>query len=211
MPPKQPSKTNGNSRLFGKPVHSVLGGGKIADILLWKKYKLSGGVLGGATIIWILLQLVGYHVLTIVSRGLIVALGAMFIWSWGAIFIKKTPPKIPALIIPEEPVLKLVSALRIQINRSLASLNDAASGKDLKKFLWVVSKLAFVSVLGGWFDFLTMLYLATVLLFTVLLFYDKYKNRADSFLVQLMAKIKKYYEVADAKVVSKIPTGESRN
>ncbi|KAL2517220.1 Reticulon-like protein B2 [Abeliophyllum distichum] len=181
MPPKQPSKTNGNSRLFGKPVHSVFGGGKIADILLWKNYKLSGGVLGGATIIWILLEIVGYHVLTIVSRVLIVALGAMFIWSWGAIFIKNiNHPRgacVEVGICSEDP------------NQSIIGYSQ---GRRIRKIFKEVS-------------------LATVLLFTVPLFYDKYKNQANSFLVQLMAEIKKYYRVVDAKVVSKIPIGESRN
>ncbi|KAJ6387468.1 hypothetical protein OIU78_017230 [Salix suchowensis] len=38
-------------RLFGreKPVHKVLGGGKPADVFLWRNTKISAGVLGGAT------------------------------------------------------------------------------------------------------------------------------------------------------------------
>lgn len=42
-------------------------------------------------------------------------------------------------MIKEEPALKLASALRIQINQALATLKLIASGKDLKKFLWVGS------------------------------------------------------------------------
>lgn len=43
------------SRLFGreKPVHKVLGGGKPADVFLWRNKKISAGVLGGATAAWV--------------------------------------------------------------------------------------------------------------------------------------------------------------
>lgn len=53
--------------------------------------------------------------------------------------IVRSPPHIPEVIIPEEPVLKFASALRIEINQAFAVLRDIASGKDLKKFLSVCS------------------------------------------------------------------------
>ncbi|KAF3559033.1 hypothetical protein F2Q69_00016540 [Brassica cretica] len=53
--------------LFGreKHVHKVLGRGKhiepATDIFMWKNKKMSGGVLGGATAAWVLLELMEYH------------------------------------------------------------------------------------------------------------------------------------------------------
>jgi len=43
-------------RIFGreKPVHKVFGGGKPADVFLWRNKKISGAVLGGATALWVL-------------------------------------------------------------------------------------------------------------------------------------------------------------
>lgn len=49
----------------------------------------------------------------------------------------RTPPRIPELHIPEEPVLQFAAALRIEINRAFSVLRDIASGRDLKKFLSV--------------------------------------------------------------------------
>ena len=51
----------------------------------------------------------------------------------------RSAPHIPQVVIPEEPVMKCASALRIEINRGFAVLRDIASGKDLKKFLSVCS------------------------------------------------------------------------
>ena len=58
--------------------------------------------------------------------------------------LSRSPPRIPEVHIPEDPVLQLASALRIEINRGLVSLRDIASGRELKKFL-VVCFLALIS------------------------------------------------------------------
>ncbi|KAF5786347.1 hypothetical protein HanXRQr2_Chr10g0439791 [Helianthus annuus] len=89
-------------RLVGRerPVHKVLGGGKAADIFLWKDKKVSAGVLGFATVIW-----------------------------------------FPKVALPEDIVLGVASAIRTEINTSLAILRNIASGKDLKKFLAVIAGL----------------------------------------------------------------------
>lgn len=49
----------------------------------------------------------------------------------------RSPPKIPEVVIPQDIVLGVTSALRIEINTALALLRDVASGRDLKKFLAV--------------------------------------------------------------------------
>ncbi|KAH8513348.1 hypothetical protein H0E87_006579 [Populus deltoides] len=105
-------------RLFGreKPVHKVLGGGKPADIFLWRNKKISAGVLGGATAIWVLFELLECHLLTLVCYFLILALALLFLWSNASTFINKSPPHIPEVRIPEEPVLQIAAALRIEIN-----------------------------------------------------------------------------------------------
>ncbi|KAI7741984.1 hypothetical protein M8C21_008697 [Ambrosia artemisiifolia] len=173
-------------RLFGreKPLHKVFGGGKPADLLLWKDKKVSGGILGGATIIWFLFEVLEYHLLTLVCHSLILTLATLFLWSNASTFIKKSPPKIPEVSIPEKPVMEIVSSLRIEINRGLAAIRDIASGKDLKKLL-----LACV----------------LVLLFTVPVAYDKYEDKIDPLAEKAWIEIKKQYAVLDEKVLSKIP------
>ncbi|ESR52687.1 reticulon-like protein [Citrus sinensis] len=194
-------------RLFGreKPVHKVLGGGKPADVFLWRNKKISAGVLGGATAIWVLFELLEYHLLTLVCHCLIVALAVLFLWSNASTFINKSPPRIPEVYIPEEPVLQLASALRFEINRAFPLLREIASGRDLKKFLSVIAGLWVVSIVGSWCNFLTLFYIVFVLLHTVPVIYEKYEDRVDSFSEKAWAEIKKQYAVFDAKVLSKIP------
>lgn len=196
-------------RLFGreKPVHKVLGGGKPADVFLWRNKKISAGVLGGATAVWVLFELIEYHLLTLVCHGLILALAVLFLWSNASTFINKSPPRIPEIHIPEEPVLEVAAALRIEINHAFAILRDIASGRDLKKFLSVIAGLWVLSIVGSWCNFLTLFYIVFVLLHTVPVFYDKYEDKVDAFAEKAMVELKKQYAVLDAKVLSKIPRG----
>ncbi|GLT25462.1 hypothetical protein SLA2020_416750 [Shorea laevis] len=196
-------------RLFGRerPVHKVLGGGKPADIFLWRNKKISAGVLGVATAIWVLFELLEYHLLTLVCHCLIVALAILFLWANATVFLSKSPPHIPEVHIPEEPVLQFAAALRFEINQAFAVLRDIASGRDLKKFLSVIAGLWVLSIVGSCCNSLTLFYIVFVLLHTVPVVYEKYEDKIDPFAEKAMAEIKKQYAVFDAKVLSKIPRG----
>ncbi|MBA0635051.1 hypothetical protein Godav_029903 [Gossypium davidsonii] len=194
-------------RLFGRerPVHDVFGGGKQADIFLWRNKKISAGALGVATVIWVLFELLEYHLLTLVCHLLILALALLFLWSNAATFIHKSPPRIPEVQIPKDPVLEFAQALRFEINRGFAVLRDIASGRDLKKFLSVIASLWVLSIVGSWCNFLTLFYIVFVLLHTLPVLYEKYEDKVDPLSEKAWHEIKKQYAVFDAKVLSKIP------
>ncbi|XP_044502758.1 reticulon-like protein B1 [Mangifera indica] len=196
-------------RLFGRerPVHHVFGGGKPADVLLWRNKKISAGVLGGATAVWALFELVEYHLLTLVCHILILSLAVLFMWSNAHSFINKAQPRIPEVHLPEEPFLQFASALTVEINRALAILHSIASGRDLKKFLIVIAALWVLSIVGSWCNFLTLFYISFVLLHTVPVLYDKYEDKIDPLAEKATIEIKKQYAVFDGKVLSKIPKG----
>ncbi|KAH0687203.1 hypothetical protein KY284_017756 [Solanum tuberosum] len=108
-----------------------------ADIFLWRDKKITASVLGFATSLWVLFELLQYHLLTLVCNILILSLAVLFLWSNASTFINKSPPQIPDVILPEDIVLGVAAALRTEINKALESFRDIASGKELKKFLAV--------------------------------------------------------------------------
>lgn len=208
--PSSPSSIKSSvNRLFGreKPVHKVLGGGKPADVFLWRNKKISAGVLGAATAAWVLFELLEYHLLTLVCHCLILSLTLLFLWSNATTFINKSPPNIPDISLPEKHVLEIASVLRNDINYALHVLRDIALGRDLKKFLSVVAGLWVLSIVGGFANFMTLFYIAFVLLHTVPVFYEKYEDQVDRYAEKATHEIKKQYAVFDAKVLSKIPRG----
>ncbi|PIN20185.1 Reticulon [Handroanthus impetiginosus] len=197
------------SRLFvdEKPVHQVFGEGKPADIFLWRNKKISAAVVGGATAVWVLFELLEYHLLTLVCHISILGLSLMFLWSNASIFISKRPPHIPQVRLPEDPFLEVASTLQFAINSAFAALREIAAGRDLKKFLLVVFVLWALSIVGSCCSFLTLLYIVFVLLHTVPVLYEKYDDKIDALAEKALIEIKKQYAVFDAKVLSKIPRG----
>ncbi|KAK1322148.1 Reticulon-like protein B1 [Acorus calamus] len=200
-------------RIFGreKPVHTVFGGGKPADVFLWRNKKISGGVLGGATAAWVLFELLEYHLLTLVCHCLILSIAVLFLWSNATTFINKSPPRIPEVSIPEDLAVNVARSLRFEINRAFAVLRDIASGHDLRKFLAVIAGLWLLSIVGSCCNFLTLFYIVFVLLHTVPVLYEKYETQVDSFAEKATIEFKKQYAVFDAKVLSKIPKGPLKN
>ncbi|XP_047327284.1 reticulon-like protein B5 [Impatiens glandulifera] len=196
-------------RLFGreKPVHKVLGGGKSADVLLWRDRKVSATVVGFATAVWVLFELLEYHLLTLACHVLIFLLASLFLWANVSTFINKPAPEIPEFHISDDIILGVVSTLRIEINFAIGVLRDILSGRDFKKFVAVVAGLWLISVVGSWSNFLTLAYIVFVLLQTVPYLYEKHEDRVDPFAEKAFIELKKQYVVFDEKVLSKIPIG----
>ncbi|XP_071685860.1 reticulon-like protein B1 [Rutidosis leptorrhynchoides] len=186
-------------------VFRLFGDGKPADVFLWRDKKVSAGILGGATTIWFFFEVLEYGLLTFVCNGLILLLSLLFLWANATTFIKKSPPKIPNVVIPEEQVKQIVGVVRIEINRALAAFQDVALGKDLKKFLSVIAGLWFISIIGSCCNFLTLVYILFVLVHTVPAIYEKYQDKIDTIAEKAWIEIKKQYAVFDENVISKIP------
>lgn len=211
----EPSSSSAKSRinrLFGreKPVHQVLGGGKTADVLLWRNKKISASFLVVATVIWILFELLGYHLLTLVSYGLIFTLVILFLWSNATSFINKSPPQFPDVSIREDLAVDIALSLRAEINKFFDILRDIVTRRDLKKFLAVIASLWILSSIGGSVNFLTLFFIVIVLLHTVPVLYEKYDDKIDFYWEKAMAELKKQYEVIHAKVISKSRAAQSK-
>ncbi|XP_012488567.1 reticulon-like protein B1 [Gossypium raimondii] len=197
-------------RLFGreKPLHQVLGAGKPADVLLWRNKRISGSVFGCATAVWVVFELLDYHLITLICHILILTLITLFLWSHVSNFIDKPPPNIPDAVFPDKCVLEVASIVRYKMNQALGHLRHVAFGSDVKSFLAVVCGLWILSVIGSCFNFLTLVYIVFVLLHTVLVMYEKYEDKVDSFSEKAIIELKKQYVEFDKKVLSKIHKGK---
>lgn len=197
--------TSAKPRLFNrqKSIHQILGGGKHADVLLWRHKFMSAGIVFGSTIVWLLFEKSGYNLLTIVGNTMLILLVALFIWSNAAAFLNRSPPPLPELELSEEMVTSFASALREQINRSLAVAHDIALGKDFKRFLKVVVVLWGLSLVGGWFHFLTLIYILIVVAHTCPAVYERYEDHFDNYAKKALDGANKQYRKIDASVFAK--------
>ncbi|KAF8413444.1 hypothetical protein HHK36_001431 [Tetracentron sinense] len=198
------------NRLFGreKPVHKVLGGGKSADVLLWRNKKISASVLTGATAIWVLFEWLNYHFLTLVCFVLVLGMLALFLWSNASGLLNRSASQIPRLVLPGELFLNISVSIGAEVNRFLGILQDIACGGNLKQFIMVVAGLWAVAVIGSWCNFLTVLYIGFVAAHTLPVLYERYEDQVDGFVYQLLEQLQHNYRKLDAGVLSKIPKGK---
>ncbi|KAF3613861.1 Reticulon-like protein B6 [Capsicum annuum] len=189
--------TNDKSHLFGrqKPVHAALGA---ADILLWRNKQISAGMLTAATVIWLLFEWIGYHLLTFICHSLILTLAILFFWSNISHFVNKTPMEFPEIVLPEKLWTQVALLLRDRFNWAFGVFWEVASGKDLKKFLYTIVGLWIVSIVGSWFDFLTLFYILPW-------FYEKHEDQVDTYAQKAKKELKRQYSHLDEKVLQKLP------
>ncbi|CAL5090591.1 unnamed protein product [Urochloa decumbens] len=179
-----------------KSLHHVLGGGKSADVLLWRNKKISSSVLGVATLVWIFFEWLDYHFLTIVSFLLVLGMAVQFAYS----MFSSNAPRVE---LPEEMFANAGRAVGEQVNRALGTLQDISCGRDLKRFLMVIAVFFAAAIVGSFCNFLTVIYIGFVCAHTLPVLYEKYQDQVDDFLYNMLALVQNQYKKLDKGVLSK--------
>jgi len=200
-------------RLFNrqKTIHEVFGGGMAADVMLWRRRGICIGVLVAATAAWYLFERSGYTFLSLISTILLLLVAILFIWANAASLLQRPLPPLPELELSEEIVNKVAASMRVRINDVLAVAHDIALGKDIKLFAKAVVFLWLFSIFGGWFIFLTLVYIGLLISLTIPALYNKYEDHVDRNAEIAHKQIVKQYRNLDANVLSKIPRGFSKD
>ncbi|KAK8487372.1 hypothetical protein V6N11_021444 [Hibiscus sabdariffa] len=168
-------------KLFGRhrPVDAILGGGKVADVLLWRDPKVSATLLLGVTMIWFLFEVVEYNLVTLLCHISITTMLVIFIWCISADYFGWNRPNIPELLSNETAFYEVVSVFHWRFNQFLKIFLHIAGGNDPVNFFLVIISLYITSVIGSYFDFLNLLFLGFVSLGTLSYLYSRYENEVD--------------------------------
>lgn len=197
------------NRLFNRErsLHDLLGGGKAADAFLWRDKFLSAGILAGASIIYFVFELSGYTLLSVLATLLMITLAVLFVWSNSAALLHRSPLPLGDFKLSEDEARSLALTLREEVNKILAVAHDLALGKDFKLLLKVAAVLWGLSVVGGWFHLLTLVYLAVIVSHTFPAVYERYEDQVDSYAQRAYEEAHNRYRDIDAKFLSKLPKG----
>ncbi|XP_039124308.1 reticulon-like protein B9 [Dioscorea cayenensis subsp. rotundata] len=200
-----PSQT----KLFGRerPLHELFGGGRVADLVLWRNKQLSGGVLAIATLIWFLFEVMEYNFITLMCHIAIAVMLFIFIWANAAALLEKPPPQLPDIILSEQGFKKVSLVFQEELNLFLSFLHEIAIGKNLKLFLLTIAGLWIVSVMGNYFNPLSFLYFGYLCIQTLPVMYEQYENDVDSLAYQVVHDAKKLFMRFNENVLNKIPRG----
>jgi len=149
-----------SDRLFNRQrtVHQILGGGLVADVMLWRRKSLTVWFLFVTLAVWLVFEKSGYTLLSLVSSVLLLLLVILFLWAKSAELLNRPPPPLPDLYLSEEVVNEIAGFIRSHINALLSTSKDIALGKDTRMFFRVAAYMCLLSVIGGFTDFLTLGY-----------------------------------------------------
>ncbi|KAI4347212.1 hypothetical protein L6164_008044 [Bauhinia variegata] len=190
-----------------EPLHKILGGGNVADVLLWRKRNVSAGLLVGVTLIWFLFEVVEYNFLPLLCHVSITTLVVLFIWSTVADLLKWNRPEIPEIILQESYFHDLASIFYRRFNQFLQSILFISCGADLPRFVLVVVSLYILSVIGSYFNFVNSLYVVFLCIQTLPIVYEKYEEEIDNLVGTIILGLRKKYRWFEKRYLNKIPRG----
>lgn len=198
------------NRLFGrqKPIYNILGGGKSADVLLWRNKKISAGVLGAATAIWVIFEWLNYNFLSMLCFALMIGMIAQFVWSNASGLLNRTPSKVPRIVLPNELIINVAKSVGAEVNLALGYLQDVACRGNVKQFLLAVLSLWAAAIVGCWCNFLTVLYVGFVAAHTLPVLYERNEDQVDRFVNSTLDHLQHHYRKLDTGMLSRIPTGK---
>ncbi|KAH7834039.1 hypothetical protein Vadar_012159 [Vaccinium darrowii] len=186
-------------------VHQALGGGPVADVLLWRRWRGGAVVLVASTAMWSLFGFAGYNLLSFASHVVLLLVCILFFWAKSASLLNRPLPPLPDLEISEELVLGAADVMRVWINRLSSVAHDIAVGRNLKLFVQIAVSLWIISYIGGFFNFITMVYIGILLSLSVPVLYEKYQDWVDEKLILAHKIIQTQYRKLDDNVLGKIP------
>lgn len=196
----------GSDRLFNREreVHEILGGGLVADLMLWRHKNLNQAILMVALAAWVVFERSGYTLVSFVSAVLLLLFSILFLWAKSAAIVHRPAPPLPDFYLSEEAVNKAASFIRKHINALLSITQDIALGKDTQMFMRVATSLLLISVTGCFMDFLTLGYISLVIVFTLPALYERYEDQIDKYVLLGYRKLMQLYVILNGKYLCKV-------
>ncbi|KAJ6952115.1 reticulon-like protein B16 isoform X2 [Populus alba x Populus x berolinensis] len=182
-----------------------------ADVLLWKWWHVSFGVIMVATVSWFIFERSGLPFLTICSDVLLILIVLLFVRANIADMINKQLQSLPELVLSEEMVNSAAASFRVKINNVLLMAHDITLGKDFRLFFKVVVFLWLLSTVGSYFSFFTLAYIGAILSITIPALYSRYEERVDRCCGIIHRKLSHHYKIVDESVISRIPQSLSKD
>ncbi|XP_010538619.1 PREDICTED: reticulon-like protein B11 isoform X3 [Tarenaya hassleriana] len=159
---------------MGDSVHQALGGGSVADVLLWRNRNGAIILLFSSSASWFLFERAGYNLLSFLSNVLLLLVVILFLWAKSASILNRPLPPVPNMEISEDIATRAADGLRVWINGVLSIAREITIDRN-----WVGFVLWVISYVGSLFNFLTFVYYGILLSLSIPVLYEKYRDHID--------------------------------
>lgn len=176
-----------------------------ADIILWKRRRVTVGVIFVATMAWLLFEKSELSFLTICCDVLLILIAVQFLRVKISGLLNKQPRPLPELVLSEEMVSNAAASFRVKVNNMLMIAHDITLGKDFRLFFQVVSVLWLLSVIGNFCSSITLAYIGTIALVTIPALYNRHQEHVDRYAGMVHRNISRHYKIVDENVISRLP------
>ncbi|XP_059427844.1 reticulon-like protein B12 isoform X1 [Corylus avellana] len=195
-----------SDRLFNRQrsVHEILGGGLVADVILWKRKNVTVRILLVTLAVWLVFERSGYTLLSLVSSVFLLLAAILFLWAKSAAILNRPAPPLPELHLSEEMVNEAATFIRLRVNTLLSVSHDIALGKDSRLFFKVAAYLWLIYFLGGLTDFITLGYTCFVVILTIPALYDRFEDHIDKCVIGAYKKLQLLYVKLDGEYISRL-------
>ncbi|XP_011094961.1 reticulon-like protein B12 [Sesamum indicum] len=195
-----------SDRLFNRhrTVHQILGGSLVADVMLWRRKNLTVGILVVTLAAWMVFEISGYTLLSLVSSVFLLLFTILFLWAKSAAILNRPAPPLPHLHLSEETANEAATLIRNHVNTLLSMFEDIAHGRDSGIYIKVALSLLLISVVGSLTDFFTVGYTCLVLVLTVPAIYERYEDHIDAYALIGYEKLQGLYVRLDEVCITKV-------
>ncbi|KAF7018650.1 hypothetical protein CFC21_031917 [Triticum aestivum] len=81
-----------------RPLHALLGGGAVADLLLWRRRNTSAAAVAGATLFWFLFERAVYSLASVLSNAVLLLVDILFFWAKSASLLNRVLVAMPTVV-----------------------------------------------------------------------------------------------------------------
>lgn len=169
---------------------------QVLDIIYWKDAKVTGGILSGGVLLYLLTNVRGYTYIALGSIVLLMHLMISIVMGQLQKFQGKAVPEGKPIQIDPEYLKVGMEGL----NKALEYYCGLLDGKDMNGSLKVMGGLWVSYCLGTWFDGATLLLLAWIAILSVPIGYHKNHKVIDAKLAILQNKVNDLTKQLESKV-----------
>eukprot|EP00245_Coleochaete_scutata_P012197 TRINITY_DN4703_c0_g1_i2.p1 TRINITY_DN4703_c0_g1~~TRINITY_DN4703_c0_g1_i2.p1 ORF type:complete len:564 (-),score=109.67 TRINITY_DN4703_c0_g1_i2:286-1977(-) len=184
--------------------HRALGGGRVADVLLWRDLKLSAGMLVAFLLVYYFLFGGKYRFLQLVATMAFYTVMGLFIYSLAhkaTVALKMgTLPEVPLVVVPANVTTTAAEKFRQTWNSTVApALKKIITGQD---FIFIAKAIAVLYVVSwiGTLPLRTMLLVTIFLSFAIPILYELNEEHVDKAVVKAQEKAISYKNIAAGHV-----------